>query len=1164
MCCFGFSNLHAQSSKITSMLSSIKEHQSFEQSDISYRVVKNHTDTRTEITHMVLQQQHNGIDIYKAIANLTVKDDVVVFANSKFIPIHAYTSEIQPSKVDAKELVRKALASKNVFPEHLHVAPSRANRNVYTADELIAPGVLTQVMWFVTKDQTLVPVLDLSFEPKDGSDLWSQKYALSNGELMDEHSLTTHCKISGIHARTKHHACTDASHEHGAAAATLGDGAQYRVYPLPAENPYDSDHIIISEPADAIASPYGWHDDNSVDGAEYTSTRGNNVHAILDRNGDYNADREISGGSELIFDFPVDHTLEPLDYEDAATVNLFYMNNMMHDFTYHYGFDVPSGNFQSNKYGVTSGQGQDHVNAYAQFDADGVASDNADFSTPNDGGTGQMRMFLWQDRRDISVFKVNEPAAVAGAYDAGEANFGLSIDTVKIEGEVVLVQDGTGITTDACQDITNGSELNGKIVLIDRGECEFGFKILAAENEGAIGVIICNNVEGGVIGMAPGAVGDQVTIPSVFLTKDDCAKIRVFIGSGLSVQFEKPETEGPARVDGDLDNGIVAHEYGHGISNRLTGGPDNSSCLGNTTTGSRTDGEQMGEGWSDFFSLVTTVKTGDVGADARGIGNYAVRYDENGPGIRAFPYSTDLAINPLTYYDVYDASVPHGVGTVWCSMLWDLYWKLVDKYGWDEDLIYGTGGNNIAIQLVMDGMKMQVCDPGFIDGRDAILAADQALNGGANQGEIWEVFARRGLGFYAEQGSSDKLRDGKEDYTVPPQFIETVKLEKIMSPTIDAGEDVQVDLIIRNDTKEEVTNIEVMDELPLTCLFDMTRLPANFSIDQDKFIIGTIPSLASGENMTITYYLKTENIPSVLIQEDDMNTDIINRWSATGEQGSQGFQWVENIGIDNTGGFVIPNSTEEAEQDLLRYIPFNLDHYHPMIRYQQKFDIEAGSDGVFVEMTFDQGENYVDVGEHLIRNGYNNRIARNTVGNSDVNGFSGNSDGWQMAYLDLKAYNNEPEAYLRFHYESDNQIGEDGYYIDNLQYFHARTYNSEACLDYDGSTETICASAADYGTIVNPDEYTSTENPQDAGNNWSVFPNPATQILYVSSINDLNEEPTDVRVYSTSGQLMYMAEAPQFNGSSLVKIDVSTWSKGIYHLELLSANKREVYKVAVH
>jgi extracellular elastinolytic metalloproteinase len=64
--------------------------------------------------------------------------------------------------------------------------------------------------------------------------------------------------------------------------------------------------------------------------------------------------------------------------------------------------------------------------------------------------------------------------------------------------------------------------------------------------------------------------------------------------------------------DGDLDNGIIIHEYGHGISNRLTGGPGAAGCLGNQ--------EQAGEGWSDYFAVLMTMQPGDTGAQRRGVG----------------------------------------------------------------------------------------------------------------------------------------------------------------------------------------------------------------------------------------------------------------------------------------------------------------------------------------------------------------------------------------------------------------------------------------------------------------------------------------------------------------------------------------------------------------
>ena len=92
-------------------------------------------------------------------------------------------------------------------------------------------------------------------------------------------------------------------------------------------------------------------------------------------------------------------------------------------------------------------------------------------------------------------------------------------------------------------------------------------------------------------------------------------------GSGTcNANFSTPTDGGRGRMqmyvcgtrDGDFDNGVVVHEYGHGISTRLTGGAGSSGCLNNT--------EQMGEGWSDYFGLVLTMEPGDAGTDSRGIG----------------------------------------------------------------------------------------------------------------------------------------------------------------------------------------------------------------------------------------------------------------------------------------------------------------------------------------------------------------------------------------------------------------------------------------------------------------------------------------------------------------------------------------------------------------
>ena len=223
--------------------------------------------------------------------------------------------------------------------------------------------------------------------------------------------------------------------------------------------------------------------------------------------------------------------------------------------------------------------------------------------------------------------------------------------------------------------------------------------------------------------------------------------------------------------DGDFDNLVIVHEYGHGISNRLTGGPTNTGCLGNN--------EQMGEGWSDYYGVLMTIEPGDLGTDARGVGTYLFGQGADANGIRPYPYSTDLAINPQTYDDICNLAIPHGVGSVWATALWEVTWALIDEYGFDTDFYNFTAdvdqdaGNIQAFALVTEGMKLQPCNPSFIDGRDAIIAADLAIYGGANECLLWEAFAKRGLGYSADAGSSDSTCDGTAAFDSPVPAINT-------------------------------------------------------------------------------------------------------------------------------------------------------------------------------------------------------------------------------------------------------------------------------------------------------------------------------------------------------------------------------------------------------
>ncbi len=404
------------------------------------------------------------------------------------------------------------------------------------------------------------------------------------------------------------------------------NAASYRVVPYPAESPIHpgGTPAVRTNPwllASGNATSLKWHSDGISD---YNYTRGNNVWAYHDRlsNNSPSITRSATStntADPLLFDFVPDFTLTPtqatpVENQQFNITNLFYWNNIIHDLTYLYGFDEASGNFQSSNQG-RGGLGNDHVRAEAQ---DGGGSNNANFNSPADGGSGVMQMYLWN---------------------------------------------------------------------------------------------------------------------------------------------------GNPQKDGDVDNGIIIHEFSHGVSTRLTGGPAQSGCLGNN--------EQMGEGWSDYFSLMATQNWATTAItdgfnNPRGIGTYASAQSVTGPGIRPRRYTTNMAINEITYANLPTQVAPHGVGFVWCTMLWDMTWEIIQTAGINPNLFdpTATGGNTIALKLVTEGMKLQPCSPGFIDGRDGILMADQLLYGGQYRCAIMRAFARRGLGFDASQGSSNSKNDGAAGFSV--------------------------------------------------------------------------------------------------------------------------------------------------------------------------------------------------------------------------------------------------------------------------------------------------------------------------------------------------------------------------------------------------------------
>ncbi len=722
--------------------------------DLTEMKISSETYSRLSgITHIYFQQHINEIPVYGAILNshITRDNQLLTFGNRFVSEARSKVNQAVPA-ITQEDAVQAAIKH---FGYDFSGQLLRKEFKGGTLQEIVFEGkglsladIPVKLTWQPMEDGSLRLAWDLSIYELDAQNWWSIRIDAATGEFLHKDNWVVHCNFD----HSDGHACnhgSDFSHEHttqsfesleGISAPVslpVNESSVYNVFPPPFESPNHGGRQLISNPADPIASPYGWHDTDGILGAEYTITRGNNAHAGLDRVSPNGIDpgSEPDGGASLQFDFPLDLNLDPLDpdYQKAAVTNLFFWNNYVHDFAYHYGFDEISGNFQQNNYD-RGGVGGDYVFAEAQ---DYSGTNNANFATPPDGQNPRMQMYIWNS--GITILQVHSPAGVAGEYGAGDANFGPQNFTVA--GDLVVA-----IPNGACTGITN--DISGKIVLIDRGSCTFVTKVANAQLAGAIGVIIVN-IENSTISM--GGSDPGIIIPSIMVSLSDGNAIKAAIAEGT---VSATISSIPITNDSDFDNGVIVHEYAHGISNRLTGGPAIVNCLGNQ--------EQMGEGWSDYFSLITTMLPGAQGTDTKGIGTYLLGQSVDGNGIRPTPYSTEMTINPSTYNTIKTVSVPHGVGYVWATMLWDMTWELIDANGFEA-------GFDQSVNLVMEGMKLQPCQPGFVDGRDAILAADIAIYGGENQCLIWTAFARRGLGFSASQGSSNSRSDGTEAFDLPSE-----------------------------------------------------------------------------------------------------------------------------------------------------------------------------------------------------------------------------------------------------------------------------------------------------------------------------------------------------------------------------------------------------------
>jgi hypothetical protein len=536
-----------------------------------------------------------------------------------------------------------------------------------------------------------------------------------------------------------------------------------------------------------------------------TETVGNNVDAFLNlltpdgygnpttttpadpTTADYRA--QVTSAGQFLHTHVPDTNSGTAEARQGSIQQLFYLNNFLHDWYYDSGFDEQSLNAQTNNFG-RGGLGNDSIKAQAQ---DFQSFSNANMLTPSDGGRPRMRMYVFPNL--ANMLHVQAPVGIAAKMQIGISMSGPQ--GYDITADVVVATFSN--SPSACT-VTNAAALNGKIAMFDFDNtdgtgCSFSTRIARlTTTTGATAIVMAyTSANANVVANITGyVVANTKPVNTISWNNSVIIKGQLSMAQTVTARLLKVGDR-----DGDLDNQIMAHEWGHYLSNRLIG---NSNGIVNNEAGG------MGEGWGDFNAMMLTVREDDTAtaSNSNWNGAYALAtYATSGVpfngssnqgyyfGIRRYPYSTDMNINPLTFKHIVNGqalpvgpplafgasgasnSEVHNTGEVWTTMMWECYASLLrDTLGPNPRMDFATAQNRMKLYLVAS-LKMTPFAPQFTEARDAVLAAAYATDN-TDFLEFWAAFAKRGAGVHAVPATDRFSADNAgvvEDFTVGPELI---------------------------------------------------------------------------------------------------------------------------------------------------------------------------------------------------------------------------------------------------------------------------------------------------------------------------------------------------------------------------------------------------------
>ncbi len=725
--------------------------------------------------------------------------------------------------------------------------------------------------------------------------------------------------------------------------------------------------------------------------ASADQTQGNNVDAYADHtapDGFSNGDIRPSTSSARSFDYTFDLDAEPGASQTqtmAAVTQLFYSINWLHDYWYDSGFDETAGNAQRNNFG-RGGQGGDALLAEAQDDLLAGRRNNANMSTPSDGLSPRMQVFVWSGARQATVTSTVFASPVA----ANTAAFGPV--RFNVTGTLVLADDDNGTVSDACQPLVN--TVSNNIVLVDRGNCAYVTKATNLQNAGALGMILANNRGGAAPRMGGNA---NLSMPLLSITQAEGNTLKVVLLNGpTSVALERisqPE------VEAAFDSSLVAHEWGHYLHNRLAD-CGNIQCRG------------MGEGWGDFLGLHTQLAEGDDLSGTFASAGYATIGRSNGAyfGTRRFAYSVNPAKNALTLGHIADgAALPagpmdpsgapnsevHNAGEIWASLLFEGYIALQRTAVGSSSPRSFADVQRTMSRYVVASLLITPDNATFIEARDALLAAALAQNPG-DFGVLARAFAQRGAGSCAVAPPRD-TRDNVgviEDYTLTPQLVlSSITLDDGLfscdsDGVLDAEERGQLRIVVSNGGHAPSTGGQLVltstaagiriangGQVSLPALPPLSSTEVVVEVQADASLQGLGRLLLSAELQntqgcspvsTSTIYVQYNTDDRLGSTSDEVNA-VQTAWTTAGDDADAIWSRVAKRPFDKTWQ---GNSYHTHSDTWLMSPPLEVSSNAPfVVSFEHRYQFEAGAedgsetnwDGAVIEVTNDGGQSWQDV-----------------------------------------------------------------------------------------------------------------------------------------------------------------------------------------------------------